>query len=66
MKGWDQNGSWGDWLGWGEACGVDSEGSGLESVAGTCKHGDKPSGSGPTETLVITRFWKNAYLSNKG
>jgi hypothetical protein len=38
----------GDWLG---GCGVDSPGSGEESVAGCCECGDEPSGSGATELV---------------
>jgi hypothetical protein len=39
---WDQNGSWGDWLG---ECGLDLTGSGQGPVAGCCECGDEPSGS---------------------
>jgi hypothetical protein len=45
---WDQNGSWGDWLG---ECRVDAVSSGLGSVAGCCKYCDEPLGSGATELL---------------
>jgi hypothetical protein len=36
-------------FGWG--CGVDSNGSGLGSVAGCCESGNKTSGSGATELV---------------
>jgi hypothetical protein len=36
---WDQNGSWGDWVG---GCGLDSTGSGQGPVAGCCECGDEP------------------------
>jgi hypothetical protein len=45
MGGWDQNGSYEDWLG---ECKVDPVGSGQEPVVGFCKYGDEPSGSGAT------------------
>jgi hypothetical protein len=45
---WDQNGSWGDWLG---GCGLNSTGSGQGPVAGCCECGDEPSGSCATELV---------------
>jgi hypothetical protein len=44
--GWDQNGSWGDWL-WG--CGLDLTDSGYGPVAGCYECGDELSGSCATE-----------------
>jgi hypothetical protein len=52
MGRWDQNGSYGDWLG---GCGLDSTGSGQRPVAGCCECGDEPSGSCATE-LVSYKF----------
>jgi hypothetical protein len=34
-------------------CGVDSPGSGQESVAGCCECGDEPSGSSATELVFL-------------
>jgi hypothetical protein len=45
---WDQNGSWGDWLG---GCGLNSTVSGQGPVAGCCECGDEPSGSCATELV---------------
>jgi hypothetical protein len=45
---WDQNGSYGDWLG---VCGLNSTGSGQGPVAGCCQCGDEPSGSCATELV---------------
>jgi hypothetical protein len=53
MGGWDQNGSWGDWLG---GCGVGSPGSGSGLVAGCCDHGDERLGSGITELVSSQNF----------
>jgi hypothetical protein len=50
VRRWDQNGSWGDWLG---GCGLDSTGSGLGPVAGCCECGDEPSGSCATELVSL-------------
>jgi hypothetical protein len=47
---WDQNGSYGDWLG---GCGLDSTGSGQGPVAGCYECGDEPSGSCATELVSI-------------
>jgi hypothetical protein len=46
---WDQNGSWGDWLG---GCGLNSTGSGQGPVAGCCERGDEPSDSCTTELVI--------------
>jgi hypothetical protein len=46
---WDQNGSYGDWLG---GCGLDSTGLGQGPVAGCCECGDEPSGSCATELVI--------------
>jgi hypothetical protein len=46
MGGWAQNGYWGDRLG---EYRVNPVGSGQGPVAGCCKYGDEPSGSGATE-----------------
>jgi hypothetical protein len=46
VGGWDQNGSWGDWLG---GYGLDSTGSGQGPVAGCCECGNEPSNSCATE-----------------
>jgi hypothetical protein len=51
MGGWDQNGFWEDWLG---RCEVASVGLGLGPVAGSCEHGDEPSGSGAKE--FVSKF----------
>jgi hypothetical protein len=51
---WDQNGSYGDWLG---VCGLDSTVSGQGPVAGCCECGDEPSGSCATE-LVSSLLWR--------
>jgi hypothetical protein len=48
MGGWDQNGSWGDWLGGG----VHSPGSGQGTLAGCCACGGVPSDSGATELVM--------------
>jgi hypothetical protein len=48
MGGWDQNGSYVDWLG-GR---VDPVGSGQGPVSVSCKYGDKSAGSGATELDV--------------
>jgi hypothetical protein len=47
---WDQNGSWGDWLGGG---GLNSTGSGQGPDAGCCECGDEPSGSCATELVYL-------------
>jgi hypothetical protein len=36
---------------WAGECGVDSSGSEEGLVAGSCEHGDEPSGSGATELV---------------
>jgi hypothetical protein len=46
MGGWDQNGFYKDWLG---GCRVDPVGTGEGLVAGSCKYGDEPLGSGTME-----------------
>jgi hypothetical protein len=48
--GWEDV-SEGDWLG---GCRVDSRGSGWGLVAGSCEHGDEPSGFGATE---LVSYW---------
>jgi hypothetical protein len=48
---WDQNGSWGNWLG---GCGLDSTISGQGPVAGCCECSDEPSGSCATELVSDT------------
>jgi hypothetical protein len=50
MKEWDHIGSYGDWLG---ECSVDPVGTGLWSVASSCKYGDEPSGSGEKELVTL-------------
>jgi len=42
MGGEHSNGSWGKRIG---SCRLDSSGSGQGPVAGTCEHGNEPSGS---------------------
>jgi hypothetical protein len=54
---WDQNGSWGDWLG---GCGLHSTGSGQGPVAGCCECGDEPSGSCATE--LVNRYVLNIFF----
>jgi hypothetical protein len=49
---WDQNGSWGDWLG---GCALNSTSSGQGLVVGCCVCGDEPSGSGATESRRVER-----------
>jgi hypothetical protein len=39
-------------IGWG--CGVDSTGSGLESLVVSCEGGDEPSGSDAMELVDVT------------
>jgi hypothetical protein len=55
MKEWDQNGSYGDWLG---ECSVDPVGSGEGSEVSFCKYGDEPSGSAEKELVktILQRF----------
>jgi hypothetical protein len=53
MGRWDQNGSWGDWLG---GCWLDSTVSGQRPVAGCCECGDESSGSCDTELGMSTLF----------
>jgi hypothetical protein len=48
MGGWDQNGSYGDWLG---DCREDPVGSGQGPMAGSCEYGDATSGSGATDLV---------------
>jgi hypothetical protein len=50
---WDQNESYGDWLG---GCGLDSTGSGQGPLAGCCECGDEPSGSCATELVIFCAF----------
>jgi hypothetical protein len=45
MGGWDQNRSYGDWLGECKVCAV---GSGQGPVAGSCEYGGEPAGFGAT------------------
>jgi hypothetical protein len=48
---WDQNETWGDWLG---GCGLDSTSSGQGPVASCCECGDDPSGSCATELVIFS------------
>jgi hypothetical protein len=48
MGGWDENGSYGDWI---RECRLDAVGSGWGPVAGSCESGDEPSVSGATDLV---------------
>jgi hypothetical protein len=48
MGGWDQNGSYGDWL-WGYR--MDFVGSGYGLVLGSCEYSDELSGCGAMEVV---------------
>jgi hypothetical protein len=49
---WDQNESWGDWLG---GCGLDSTNSGQGTVAGCCECGDGCVDSCATELVADSK-----------
>jgi hypothetical protein len=57
MGGWDQNGSYADWL---KDCRLDPAGSGYGPMASSCEYGDEPSGSGAAELVGIFLF--RAYI----
>jgi hypothetical protein len=54
MGGWAQKESWGDWV---EEFRVDPVSSGQGPVAGSCKYGDEPAGSGATDLVTTLVTW---------